>query len=291
MNPPSAVFNSNIMNNKKELCEKIINASLQSTDIGHIDFAEILYVLDDENFVYDLTTKNWYYRSNECWEVDLENLVMLRRISSDVLGIYRGKYKELCDKSLLITDNEEIMQVAELQRRCLEIIDKLTKNAFKSGILVCAKEYYSKRVVEPPLKTYFSEGKCPDLVKKDEDAGYDLRSSVDFCLTPHTRALVDTSLHVSIPDGYYGQIFPRSGLSSKKSIDVSAGVIDSGYRGEIKILLVNNSSEPFCISIGDRVAQLVLIKIHTGTVQRVPFLSSLGESQRNSRGFGSSGVN
>ena len=92
-------------------------------------------------------------------------------------------------------------------------------------------------------------------------------SACAYSIAPHSRMLVETSLHMSIPRGYYGQIFTRSGLASRHSIDVGAGVVDSGYRAEVKVILINNSSNVFNVSTGDRIAQMVLIKVYTGPAQ------------------------
>jgi len=139
------------------------------------------------------------------------------------------------------------------------------------------------------VRTYFSSD-MPNLIKYTGDAGYDLRSSVDGVVAPNSRVCIPTSLHMSIPQGYYGQIFPRSGLAVNYSIDVGAGVIDASYRGEVKVLLINSSSRPFNVSRGDRIAQIVLIKILEGPTTRVDNLNELGDTIRGSSGFGSTGI-
>ena len=137
----------------------------------------------------------------------------------------------------------------------------------------------------------------------ESDAGYDLFSTEYVVIEPFQRKLISTGINVAIPQGFYGRIAPRSGLACKKGIDVMAGVIDSGYRGEIKVLLINLNFESYNlkpnafeamfgsanrtdIKPGDRIAQLIIEKCHSADWKAV---SSLEESERGERGFGSSG--
>lgn len=121
-------------------------------------------------------------------------------------------------------------------------------------------------------------------------AGMDIRASLEQPLTlqPLERALVPTGLFIELPEGHEAQVRPRSGLAAKKGITVlnSPGTIDADYRGEIKVILVNLSSEPFVIENGERVAQLVIAR-H----ERVDWQPAveLAESTRGTGGFGSTG--
>lgn len=121
----------------------------------------------------------------------------------------------------------------------------------------------------------------------DEDAGFDLYSSVDLNILPKSRAVINTSIAIAMPSNFAGLIWPRSGLSVKHGIDVLAGVVDSGYRGEILVCLYNTSNDTVEIHTGDRIAQIIF--------QEVPRVSlsvnaTLGSSQRGSNGFGSTGT-
>ena len=119
------------------------------------------------------------------------------------------------------------------------------------------------------------------------DAGADLKASENIIIPARDRALVATGIRLEIPEGHVGLIWPRSGLAVKKGIDSGAGVIDSHYRGEIKILLFNHSDLDFQIQPGDRIAQILIQK-----VERVQFLPAekLAETTRNKEGFGSTGT-
>ena len=146
------------------------------------------------------------------------------------------------------------------------------------------------------------EGKEP-FRANTSDAGYDLFSTDYVMLEPLQRKLISTGINVEIPEGFYGRVAPRSGLACKKGIDVKAGVIDSGYRGEVKVLLINlnfegynltpnafeamfGSANKIEIKPGDRIAQLIIEKCHS--VEWKP-METLEESQRGEQGFGSSG--
>ncbi|RKP35209.1 chlorella Dutpase [Dimargaris cristalligena] len=117
-------------------------------------------------------------------------------------------------------------------------------------------------------------------------AGYDLCSAVDTTIAPNSRGLVNTGLIIQVPQGTYGRVAPRSGLTLKHFIDTGAGVIDEDYRGELKVVLFNFGDQPFHIRTGDRIAQLILEKIMTPGVIEVPTLDS---TDRGSGGFGSTG--
>ena len=123
-------------------------------------------------------------------------------------------------------------------------------------------------------------------------AGMDVRANIDQAITlaPLGRSLVKTGLFMEIPIGYEIQVRPRSGLAFKKGITVlnSPGTIDADYRGEIGVLLVNLSSEPFVIEDGERIAQLVLASYEQASWQEVEIL---GDSDRGQGGFGSTGTN
>ncbi len=122
----------------------------------------------------------------------------------------------------------------------------------------------------------------------ETDAGADLRSSEIATIAPLERKAVGTGISVEIPEGYYGRIAPRSGLAYKNGIDVLAGVLDSSYRGEIKVILFNTDKENnFEINKGDRIAQLI-IEDHFNFDFEV--VEDLSETKRGLGGFGSTGI-
>jgi len=123
----------------------------------------------------------------------------------------------------------------------------------------------------------------------DGDAGYDLYAVEAATLGPGERANVGTGIAVAIPDGWAGLVLPRSGLASRHGITIpnAPGLIDSGYRGEVRVLLLNTDPrEPFEVAVGDRIAQLLLVRHEAPEVLEV---ESLDETVRGAGGFGSSG--
>ncbi|MGE0566987.1 MAG: dUTP diphosphatase [Bacteroidia bacterium] len=123
-------------------------------------------------------------------------------------------------------------------------------------------------------------------------AGMDLRANLKepITLKPLERTLVSTGLSIELPEGYEAQIRPRSGLAFKHGLTVlnSPGTIDSDYRGEVKVLLVNLSNEPFIINDGERIAQMVVSKHETIKWYSV---AKINETDRGDGGFGSTGKN
>lgn len=124
-----------------------------------------------------------------------------------------------------------------------------------------------------------------------EAAGADLKACLmnDLVLNPGERAAVPTGIKVQIPDGYEGQVRPRSGLALNSGITVlnSPGTIDSDYRGEVKVILINLGTEPYQIRQGDRIAQIMFFPVTQGEFIKI---DDLEESIRGTGGFGSTGV-
>ncbi|MCB0508460.1 MAG: dUTP diphosphatase [Chitinophagales bacterium] len=122
-------------------------------------------------------------------------------------------------------------------------------------------------------------------------AGVDLRAQLQepVLLKPLQRALIPTGLYIELPDGYEAQVRPRSGLALKKGVTVlnSPGTIDSDYRGEIKVIMINLSNETTVINTGERIAQLIVAKY-----ERVQFkeVDELNDTERGEGGFGHTGV-
>jgi dUTP pyrophosphatase len=124
------------------------------------------------------------------------------------------------------------------------------------------------------------------------DAGYDLRSVEGAELRPGGRAVVGTGVSLMIPDGYAGLVLPRSGLAVRHGVSLvnTPGLIDSGYRGEIRVPLINHDREEgFRVEPGMRIAQLVLVRAAGATFEEVAFLDA-GTDGRGEGGFGSSGA-
>lgn len=122
-----------------------------------------------------------------------------------------------------------------------------------------------------------------------DDAGLDLHAAETVTLAPGARALVPTGIALAIPPGFAGFVLPRSGLALRDGVTVlnAPGLIDAGYRGEVKALLVNHGQAPVTVSRGDRIAQLVVQRIQRVELEPV---AELPPSARGAGGFGSTGV-
>lgn len=150
-----------------------------------------------------------------------------------------------------------------------------------SGTLACVAEQ-----IDIPIQ---AQATLPGYAHRG-DAGADLRSTEALRLEPGERALIGTGIRMELPDGYAAFVVPRSGLAVKHGVTVlnSPGTIDAGYRGEIKVPLINHDPRTaFEIAVGDRIAQLIIMP-----VSQVNFVlaDQLGDSERGAGGFGSTGV-
>jgi len=121
------------------------------------------------------------------------------------------------------------------------------------------------------------------------DAGADLRSAIDLTLAPGERILVPTGVGIALPEGYVALVHPRSGLAARHGLSIvnTPGTVDAGYRGEIKVLLINtDATEPVTLHRGDRIAQLVVQRVERAVFVEV---DALPDSARGAGGYGSTG--
>ena len=143
-------------------------------------------------------------------------------------------------------------------------------------------------IVVPVMK--LSEGLDIPAYAHEGDAGLDLRAAESATLEPFARKAVPCGIALAIPDGHAGFVLPRSGLASKHGISIvnAPGLIDSNYRGEIKVVLVNlDPHDAFDVSVGDRIAQLVIMPYPSVTLAEAEYLDA---TARGENGFGSSGI-
>lgn len=134
-----------------------------------------------------------------------------------------------------------------------------------------------------------SDSARPPTRAHDGDAGYDLHAAEAAALGPGERASVGTGIAVAIPEGHAGLVLPRSGLASRHGISVvnAPGLIDAGYRGELRVLLLNTDRErSFEVVAGDRIAQLLVVRVEGPRLEEAP---ELDETGRGGGGFGSTG--
>ncbi len=141
-------------------------------------------------------------------------------------------------------------------------------------------------MIELPIRRLRPDAQVPTRAYAG-DAGIDLAACDRVELGPGERALVSTGVAVAIPDGYAGYVQPRSGLAAEHGISIvnTPGLVDSGYRGELKVNLLNTDREPFVVEPGMRIAQLVVLPV---PAVRLVEVDELPASERGARGFGSS---
>ncbi|MGH7347073.1 MAG: dUTP diphosphatase [Candidatus Rokuibacteriota bacterium] len=143
-------------------------------------------------------------------------------------------------------------------------------------------------MIKLPLKRLDPSLELPAYAREG-DAGLDLRAAHEATLEPGHRGLVGTGLAVAIPAGFAGLVLPRSGLALGQGVTVlnAPGLVDAGYRGELKVLLVNHGDAPVVVRRGDRIAQFVIQAVERAEVIEV---GELPASHRGAGGFGSTGV-
>ena len=137
--------------------------------------------------------------------------------------------------------------------------------------------------------TRLSASARPPARAHDGDAGYDLHAAEDAVIEPGDRASVGTGLALALPGGVAGLVLPRSGLAARHGIALvnAPGLIDPGYRGEVRVLLLNTDREKtFEVAAGDRIAQLLLVRFEAPELREAP---SLEPTARGTAGFGSTG--
>ena len=143
------------------------------------------------------------------------------------------------------------------------------------------------------VRIQLNEGARIPVYGSAQAAGADLCACLgnggSLVLEPHKRAMVPTGVRIALPEGFEAQVRPRSGLAAKAGITVlnSPGTVDSDYRGEVKVILINHSDEPFVIRDGDRIAQMVIARHESAAFEVV---ASLDDTQRGEGGFGSTGI-
>ncbi|CCV02512.1 dUTPase [Armadillidium vulgare iridescent virus] len=174
-------------------------------------------------------------------------------------------------------------------------LDILTVKIEKNS-RISEKEKEKEKGGTEKLKYAFLSENARDPVRIDPfDAGIDLKSAYDFSVPARGRELIKTDLQFEFPQGYFGKIESRSGLSWKKGIETGAGIIDFSYRGPLGVVLHNHTDEVFYIKAGDRIAQMILEEYGTHELVKCPPLGSgeegeISSTERGDNGFGSSGI-
>ena len=155
-------------------------------------------------------------------------------------------------------------------------------------LVVPIKKYSKSEIFDYDIKIkyYTNETKIPYKA-----AGYDLHAAEATNVLPKSNAIVSLDLRWAIPKGLFGKIFSRSGLFLNHSITAEGGVIDSGYRGIVKVLLFNHSDNVLSVQVGQRIAQIAFLEKFDAKFEMVQSADQLDKSARNEGGFGSTGNN
>jgi len=153
------------------------------------------------------------------------------------------------------------------------------------------RKNHTRRKMSPFKVAKLHEDAVVPTRGSDGAAGYDLSSCDDGVVPARQWKMFNTGIAIEIPNEYecYARVAPRSGLALKKGISTGAGVIDADYRNAIGVILFNNSDEDFEVSKGDRIAQLIFERIYTPIIEVVEY-SSMNDTERGLKGFGSTGV-
>lgn len=175
----------------------------------------------------------------------------------------------------------------------VELREEDVENILGISVDELEKEYASnsqKHILE--IEQISSDSIIPKYAF-DSDSGFDLCSVEEITIPPMGRALIPTGLKFGIPEGSEIQIRPKSGLAINHGITVlnTPGTVDSGYNGEIKVILFNSSSNSFEVKKGMKVAQAVLCPVFTGSYVTLTKVEKIGEKDRGENGFGSTGLN
>lgn len=170
----------------------------------------------------------------------------------------------------------------------MNLIDAM-KSMAGTGVLGMIEKL--QQINGAPLKVkLLADNAVPPRKAHPTDAGYDICSTVTVTIPPQGRALINTGIAIALPnDLCYARVAPRSGLSVKNGIDVMAGVVDSSYRGEIKVAIHNTDpDESFTVHEGDRIAQMIITML--APMSDTEVVEDLDETDRGEGGFGSTGA-
>lgn len=174
------------------------------------------------------------------------------------------------------------MELAEFVLILVIIVMFAPIMAFCVNVIV--EQLYKEHVLDKVKITLDEGAKMPTRAHK-ADAGFDLYAMQDIYVMPQGRITADTGVHIEIPEGYFGDIRPKSGLLFNHNL-FTAGTVDSGYRGAVKVRIINFGSEPYQFRKGEKIAQMVLMPCLTPALEEVEKLS---ETERGNGGFGSTG--
>ena len=197
-----------------------------------------------------------------------------------------GKIKEVKDQMKMIKDLQSKMKGVDMSNP-QAMLDSMGINIDDLN-----NQFENTTERRVPLKyTNVDDNKNPEYAY-ESDSGFDLRSTEEVWVHGNDRKLVPTGLRFDIPDGYEIQVRSKSGLALNQGLMVlnSPGTVDSGYQGEIKVIIFNTTNERIKIEKGQKIAQAVLCPVVNGKWVNLIKVEELGQKDRNDKGFGSTGL-
>ena len=198
-------------------------------------------------------------------------------ISPEGWAQIQEQFKNIISEAGVEPEETYQKELEELFGMSIEEMNRDTEVAIKSKVL-------GVELIHP-------DAKFPTYVYKS-DSGFDLHSVVDYDILPSSRALIPTGIKLSIPDDCEVQVRPKSGLAINYGLTVlnTPGTVDSGYNGEIKVIVLNAGGETISITKGMKIAQAVLCPVFTGKYVRLNRLDKIEDKDRGDNGFGSTGI-
>jgi dUTP pyrophosphatase len=198
-------------------------------------------------------------------------------ISPEGWAQIQEQFKNIISEAGVEPEETYQKELEELFGMSIEEMNRDTEVAIKSKVL-------GVELIHP-------DAKLPSYAYKS-DSGFDLHSVVDYDIPPSGRALIPTGIKLSIPDDCEVQVRPKSGLAINHGLTVlnTPGTVDSGYNGEIKVIVFNTNNHSMTITKGMKIAQAVLCPVYTGKYVRINRLDKIEDTDRGDNGFGSTGI-
>jgi dUTP pyrophosphatase len=200
------------------------------------------------------------------------------QINPEVWDAIQKQFEQIKQEAGVEPEEDYIKELEDMFGMSLEEMNRETEISFKSKNL--------------GVELIHSDAVFPSYAYPS-DSGFDLYSVSEIRIQPFGRALVPTGIKLSIPEGYEVQVRPKSGLAINQGLTVlnTPGTVDSGYNGEIKVIVFNTNNEPVTVAKGMKIAQAVLCPVMCGTFVNFTSIEEGKEKDRGDNGFGSTGIN
>jgi len=261
---------------------------------AEFDVAQVIYAMYKGSFRFN-TDEKWYMFDNDknAWVNDYKDSKLQIILSTEVVTKFLQRSIYYAELAMHDADNRATYD--EKAKKLTDIAEKLKISEFKNKVIKeCTYLFFNTNPNKPSnvLKFYFAKVQPTATIPQRAtlgSAGYDLSACEEAVVPARGYKMVNTGIATQFPSDHYARIAPRSGLTLKKGLLVGAGVIDSDYTGEMRVILFNHTDNDFSIQVGDRIAQLIFERISTPEVKEV-YYDELSQTERGAGGFGSTGV-